>query len=363
MGEEPSPGEKGVAVRIGIVAPPWVQVPPTQYGGTEGVVDRLARGFAERGHDVLLWTVGCSTCPVPKGWVFPEDRPQQLGVATTEIRHVIAGYEAMREWGADLVHDHTLSGPLLAPRFPELEVVATNHGPFDEELIDLYRTISDRAWVVGISHDQASRAGSVRLAGVIHHGLDLDEFPFGTGQGDDRGEYFLFLGRMAATKGVRRAALAARRAGVRLLIAAKMREPGERRYFDEEVAPLLDDDVQYLGEVDAATRLSLLQGATALVNPICWPEPFGLVMIESMACGTPVLSTPYGAAPELVEHGVTGFLCEDDEEVVARIPQTRELGREACRDWVARWFSSDRMVEEHLALFERIVAGRRLSTV
>ena len=350
-------------MRIGIVAPPWVQVPPMQYGGTEGVVDRLARGFRQRGHDVLLWTVGCSTCPVPKGWVFPEERPHELGLAATEIRHVIAGYEALRDWGAEILHDHSLAGPLLAPRFPEMEVVVTNHGPFDETLLDLYRTVSDRAWVLGISHDQASRADGVRLAGVIHHGLETREFPFGAGEGDERGGYYLFLGRMAATKGVRRAALAARRAGVRLLIAAKMHEPEERRYFDEEVAPLLDGDVQYLGEVDAPTRLSLLQGATALVNPIRWPEPFGLVMIESMACGTPVLSTPYGAAPELIEHGVTGYLCENDDELVARIPQARDLSRTACRDWVDRWFSADRMVDEHLALFERIVAGHRLTTV
>ena len=350
-------------MRIGILAPPWGQVPPKQYCRTEGVVDRLARGFAQRGHDVLLWTVGCSTCPVPTGWVFPEARTGDLGSAPIEIRHVIAGYEALREWGAEIVHDHTVVGPLLAPRFPGREVVPPHHGPFDEDLIDLYRTISDRAWVLGISHDQASRAEGVRLAGVIHHGLDLDEFPYGHGEGDERGEYFLFLGRMAATKGVRRAVLAARRAGVRLLIAAKMREPVERRYFDEEVAPLLDADVEYVGEVDAAKRLSLLRGATALVNPICWPEPFGLVKIESMACGTPVLSTPYGAAPELVEPGVTGFLCENDDELVERLPQARALRRDACREWVARWFSSDRMVEEHLALFERIVAGRRLSRV
>jgi glycosyltransferase involved in cell wall biosynthesis len=353
-------------MRIGIVAPPWVSIPPGLYGGTETVVDRLARGFVDAGHEVLLWCTGDSTCPVPRGWVFERAEGDRMGMATVELRHLIRGYEALIEWGPDVVHDHTVIGPVYAQRYPELAVVTTNHGPFNDELIDLYRAVAPRVPVIAISHDHARRAGDLPIAAVIHHGIDLDVYPMGDGGGDEHGEYFLFLGRMAPEKGARRAALAAKAAGVRLVIAAKMREPWERQFFDEQVRPLLDDRITYIGEVGGGDKLRLLQGATALVNPIRWPEPFGLVMIEALACGTPVVAYPEGAAPELVDHGTTGFLCKDADELARRLGDAHLIDREVCRKAAATRFSTERMVADHLALFERVVAkpsgGRAVAT-
>lgn len=347
-------------MRIGIVAPPWVTVPPDGYGGTESVIDRLARGFLAAGHDVLLWTTGDSTCPVPKGWVVERADRQRMGAAVAELHHLIHGYEAMIDWGADVVHDHTLIGPVYARRHPDLPVVTTNHGPFDEELTTLYRAVTDQVALIAISHDQAGRGIRLGLPidAVIHHGIDLDLYCPGDGTGDDRGDYHLFLGRMAPEKGACRAALAAREAGVRLLLAAKMQSPLERSFFAEHVQPLLDDRIEYLGEVAIDRKLELLRGARSLVNPIRWPEPFGLVMIEALACGTPVLAFREGAAPELVDHGTTGYLCDDLEDITRRLADVATLDRAACREAAERRFSIRRMVDDHLALFERVIEQR-----
>jgi glycosyltransferase involved in cell wall biosynthesis len=287
--------------------------------------------------------------------VFDKAEVERMGAAVLELRHLVHAYEAVQ--GFDIVHDHTILGPIYSSRYPGLHVVTTNHGPFNPELSDLYGAIADDVPIIAISHHQASGAGDLHLAAVIHHGIDPELFPVGNGRGDERGDYFLFLGRMSPDKGPRRAAQIAQKAGVRLLLAAKMREPWERDYFDIEVKPLLSEDIQYVGEVEMEEKLQLLGGAKALLNPIRWDEPFGLVMIEALACGTPVLSYKEGAAPEIVVDGVTGYLCDHAEDMGEMLGRVDELDRAACRKAVDDYFCTDRMVEEHLALYEQVVAG------
>ncbi len=336
-------------MRIALIAPPWMPVPPPLYGGTEMVVDRLARGFQAAGHEVMLFTTGDSTCPVPRQWILERSEHLRMGAVVPELRHVIHGYEAAR--GFDVVHDHTLAGPIHAQTIPDQVVVTTNHGPFNDELLDIYRSMVPRVAVIAISHSQASHAAGMPIARVIHHGVEPEEFPVGKGDGG----YFLFLGRMAPDKGARRAALVARQAGVPLLIAAKMREPLEFEYFEEQVKPLLGGDIEFVGEVGGAKKLKLLGDARALLNPIRWVEPFGLVMIEALACGTPVLTFPQGAAPEIVDDGITGFFCEDRDAMAEAVHRVDELNRSACRAAVEERFSYDRMVAEHLELFESLL--------
>jgi glycosyltransferase involved in cell wall biosynthesis len=338
-------------MRIGIIAPPWVPVPPPNYGGTETVVDRLARGFHAAGHDVVLFTTGDSTCPVPREWVFERSEDLQIGSVTSELRHVVRAYEVLQDF--DVVHDHTITGPAYGRRFADLKVVTTNHGPFNDELLDIYRAIGPMVSVIAISHSQASFADGVPIARVIHHGIDVDELPFGDGDGG----YFLFLGRMVPDKGARKAALIARQAGVPLRIAAKMREPLEHEYYETQVRPVLGGDVEYIGEVGGSEKYELLAGAAGLLNPIRWPEPFGLVMIEAMACGTPVLTFPEGAAPEIVDDGVTGFLCGDRDGMVDAVGRIDQIDRRKCRAAVEQRFSTRRMVADHLELFESLVSS------
>jgi glycosyltransferase involved in cell wall biosynthesis len=338
-------------MRIMIVAPPWLPVPPPAYGGTETVLDGLARGLKAAGQDVLLYTTGESTCPVERSWVFERAIGVGLGGAAAEIRHVVHAYAAAHE--VDVVHDHTLIGPLYSERFPRLPVVTTNHGPFESDLIDLYRIVADRVPIIAISHHQASTAGDVPIAAVIHHGVDPAEFPVGDGTGG----YALFLGRMNPGKGAHVAARLARQAGIGLKIAGKCHEQLEIDYVESAIKPLLGADIEYLGEVDHATKLDLLGGATMLLNPISWPEPFGMVMIEALACGTPVVTTPYGAAPEIVGDGVTGFVCDDEPALLAAMGRIGEIDRRRCRVAVEGHFSRRRMVDEHVALYRRVASG------
>jgi len=166
----------------------------------------------------------------------------------------------------------------------------------------------------------------------------------------------LFLGRMHPDKGVDVAARVARAAGVPLRIAAKMREPAERAWFETCVKPLLSEDITYIGEVGREDAVTLLQGASALLNPILWSEPFGLVMVEALAAGTPVLAFPNGAAPEIIEDGVTGYLCADEHELSRRVSDVMALDRAACRAAVLSRFSTGRVVDDHLALYGKVIA-------
>jgi len=338
-------------VRIALIAPPWLPVPPPSYGGVEAVVDRLARGFDAAGHDVLLYTTGDSTCPVPKASVYARSSSEQLGIAAMELRHLIHAYDAVQDY--DLVHDHTVVGPVYAARFPRLRVVTTNHGPFNDELADIYRSVAQRVPIIAISHAQAATAVDLPIARVIHHGLDPESFQVGPGDG----EYLAYVGRMNPNKGVVEAIHIARAAGARLKIAAKMREPAEQQYYESEVRPLLDNDAEYLGELGKEDLQELVGRATALLNPIQWPEPFGLVMIEALACGTPVLVTRRGAAPEIVQDGVTGFVRDRAEDLVEAVRRLPEIARDACRKAVEADFSTARMVRDHLNFFEDLAFG------
>lgn len=336
-------------MRIAVIAPPWAPIPPPLYGGIELIVDELARGYQAAGHEVVLFATGDSTSSVPTKWVLDKAEGHRIGVAVPELRHVMHAYEAVQ--GFDIVHDHTVFGPVYAQLFPDLKVVTTIHGPFNEELIDIYRRVADRVPIIAISHDQRRHAPEVPVARVIHHGIDPDAFPKGRGNGG----YFLYLGRMAPEKGAHRAVEAAWKAGVPLLLAAKMREPWEFEYYENYVKPYLNDDLRYLGEVPHGEKVRLLAGARALLNPIRWAEPFGLVMVEALACGTPVLTFPEGAAPEIVEDGKTGFLCHDVDEMATRIGQVDQLDRAACRAAIEDYFCTTRMVAEHLDLFEEVL--------
>ncbi len=339
-------------MRIGLVAPPWGPIPPTLYGGIEVVVDQLARGLAAARHDVVLFATGDSTCPVERHWVLPEAEGMRIGQAVPELRHVVHAYEALRD--CDVVHDHTVMGPFYAERFPGLPVATTVHGPFNAELGDLYRALAPSVPIVAISHAQQRSAPDVPVTRVIHHGVDADAFPYGEGVGDAEGPYALFLGRMAPDKGAHRAIAVARAAGSRVLLAGKMREPWEHRYFAEHVEPLLGADAVYLGEVSHGRKLELLAGASALLFPIRWDEPFGMVMIEAMACGTPVLAFPEGAAPEVVEDGKTGYLCGDEAAMADALVRVGDLERTACRAAVEGYFSTERMVAEHVELYTQL---------
>ncbi|WAX57656.1 glycosyltransferase family 4 protein [Jatrophihabitans cynanchi] len=341
-------------MRIGLIAPPWVPVPPPRYGGTEAVVDNLARGLSALGHQVVLFTLGDSACPVHKFSLY-ERAVEPMGSGAYEAAHVLAAYDALAD--VDIIHDHTLLGSLIGPAnsFGAAPRVVTNHGPFNAEALRIFSATTARGVaLVAISQAQAVSAGSVPVTAVIHHGIDLDAYRLGPGGGD----YLLFVGRMSPDKGVARAVRIAHRAGYRIVIASKVREADERAYFAEAVRPLLRPSDEVLVEEPLAGRVELLRHAPALIDPIAWPEPFGLVMTEALACGTPVLGCPYGAAPEIVDDGVTGFLARSEDDLVAAAGRLGSIDRLRCRAAAAQRFSMQRMAGDHERLYARLLAAR-----
>ena len=335
-------------MRIGLIAPPWLPVPPRGYGGTEAVVDNLARGLTDLGHDIRLFSVGESTCPVARCHLY--DRAMApMGNSELEAAHVVAAYEELAD--VDIIHDHTTIGPLIGPRPTGPPVVTTSHGIFDAVRRRTYARIAEQAAIIAISHAQKRSAAPIPISAVIHHGIDLDAYQTGPGGGG----YVLFIGRMCEDKGVHRAVRIARQAGRKLLIVTTIREPEERRYYEERVQPLLGPDDPEPREEPLRRRIELLGAADALLNPIGWPEPFGLVMAEALACGTPVLAFPNGAAPEIIEHGKTGFLCADEYDMIAALEQLPLIDRANCRLAAEQRFSLQRMAREHAALYRRIL--------
>jgi glycosyltransferase involved in cell wall biosynthesis len=307
----------------------------------------------EAGHEVLLAAPGNSTCDVPHvpGMEHVDPVAGIAGDTVSELCHVVDAYAAMHDM--DVIHDHTLGGPLYRHRPEHIPVVTTNHGPFDSRLNPLYRDMDRDTAIVAISHHQASTADGVEITRVIHHGIDVDDVPVGTG----RGGYAAFLGRMNPTKGPREAIMVARKAGIPLRIAAKMREQEEHDYFDAEIAPLLDDEVEYVGEVDNGDKYRFLGDALALLNPIQWPEPFGLVMIEALASGTPVVATSDGSVPEIVDDGRTGYVRDDDTGLADALREAERLDRRECRQVAETRFSTRRMVDDHVALYAELVSS------
>ncbi|HKU02888.1 MAG TPA: glycosyltransferase family 4 protein [Arthrobacter sp.] len=338
-------------MRIGLVTGPWIPVPPATYGGTERVVDTLARGFAAAGHEVLLAAPADSTCPVQ---IVPGMRPTDyggLGTTLSELSHVARAYEGLQD--VDIIHDHTLAGPLYLHRPAGVPVATTIHGPLHAQAADIYRAVARKGAVIAISRDQASHAPDVPVTRVIHHGMDLSAVPVGSGSGG----YLCFVGRSSPDKGLLEAIAIAREAGLHLKIAVKMRDPEEVHYFRDVIEPKLGPNVDFVGEVDDAAKYRLMGEALAFLNPIQWSEPFGLVMIEALATGTPVVGTRIGSAPEIVKHGRTGFLGET-AELAGLVPAAAGLDRAECRRAVVERFSAERMVAEHLELYSDLIEGR-----
>ncbi|MHC8606553.1 glycosyltransferase family 4 protein [Paenarthrobacter ureafaciens] len=335
-------------MRIGLIVGPWFTVPPEKYGGTERVVDALARALTDAGHDVLLAASSDSTCPVPQLDGLGLSRPGELGETLSELNHVIRSYAGMR--GMDIIHDHTLAGPLYAHRWPDIPVVTTIHGPLTAQSAELYRAMAGDTAIVAISKNQGSMVPGLPVSTVIHHGLDLSTVSMGNGAGG----YACFVGRMCPDKGLMEAVAIAREAGIPLRIAAKMHAKDEQRFYQEVVKPALGPQEEFLGELADPEKYQLMGDAAVLINPIQWHEPFGLVMIEALATGTPVIATPMGAAPEIIQHGKTGFL-GDVHQLAGFVDAATKLSRADCRRAVEGYFSAGRMAADHLELYARVI--------
>jgi glycosyltransferase involved in cell wall biosynthesis len=340
-------------VRIAQIAPVWFAVPPSGYGGIELVVSLLTEGLVDRGHDVTLFASGGSQTKATL--VAPMDEPPDpalLGNVWYEAFHSLSAYLQAGEF--DAIHDHSgIIGPalgaLLAGRPP---VVHTLHGPWTEPSRRYYSLVHDRVHLVAISAAQRADHPGIRYAGVVHNGIDLATYPMVEAKDD----FLVYIGRSNPDKGPTIAIEVARRAGLPLAMIVKRNEPFERAYWEEMVAPALNDEVEVFEAVTHATKTDLLSRARAMIFPIQWPEPFGLVMVEAMACGTPVVACPAGAAVELVEEGVTGFLRDSIDDLAAAVGDVDRCSPQACRERVSRHFSAEAMVAGYERILGELVA-------
>ena len=295
-------------MRIAVLSPPWFPVPPTGYGGIEWIVSLLADGLAKDGHEVTLFASGDSRTRAKLAWVFEHAPSEQIGRSLPDLRHALSAYERADDF--DVINDHTGHVGAVLGGLVETPVVHTVHGPLDGEPGEVYESIKRVAPEVGLislSLNQRRPRPDLNWVANIPNALDLEHYPCHPHKGD----YLLFLGRMNHEKGAHRAVAVAMELGLPLKLAGKVREPKEKEYFAEFVEPHLGNGIEYLGEVNHGAKVELLQNARATLFPIEWEEPFGLVMIESMACGTPVIATRHGAVPEVIEEDGRGGLVVD----------------------------------------------------
>ena len=340
-------------MRIAILSPVWFAVPPSGYGGIEWVVSLLADGLADAGHDVTLFASGDSHSKARLSYIFELAPSEQIGKSLPELRHALACFDRAGDF--DVINDH--SGPLSLALgdLVETPVLHTVHGPLDGDPGRVYEGLAQLAPGVGlisISLNQRRPKPELNWAGNCPNALDLQLYPCKP----HRGDYLLFLGRMSADKGAHRAIWVAKETGLPLKLAGKKQDPKEHRYFHELVEPHLVEGIEYLGEVSHGEKVELLQNARATLFPIEREEPFGLVMIESMACGTPVIATRHGAVPEVIEDGASGIVVGNYREMPAALDRADVLDPLECRRYVEERYAPERMVEDYLRVYEAAVA-------
>ena len=340
-------------MRIAQIAPLAEPVPPDRYGGTERVVALLTDELVRRGHEVTLFASGDSMTDAEL--VAPTKRSLRSDPTVTETLapHISElGMAFKRADDFDVIHSHIDYMAFPAARLSPTPTVHTLHGRLDlPHLRQVFDEFHDLA-LVSISEAQRAplRDLGLRWAATVHHGVPVELYPFTP----RRGDYLLFCGRICADKGPDLAIEVAQRAAMPLKIAAKV-DDADREYFEEEIRPRLDQPgVEFLGEVDEAAKLDLYAGARALLFPIRWPEPFGLVMIEAMATGTPVITRAFGAVPEIIEDGTTGFIGDTVDELAAAVGRVDRIDRATCRRRVEERFSVGRMVDDYERLYARL---------
>ena len=333
-------------LRIAMLAPPWIPIPPPGYGGIEFVVALLCDALVDLNHDVELFCAPGSRSRATVHPLLDEPHPDRIERALFEADHVGRAFRAIDAAAAngtpfDVVHDHCGYTPLALADRLDTPLVHTVHGPFDRDTKPYYAVNGHNGTVVCISRAQAGMAPDPAIVDdVVYNPIDIDDWPVGY-QKDD---YLLWVGRFVAEKGPQRAIRVAKAVGRRLILAGVV-QPRQERFFAEEIQPHLDgEQISYAGEVGGARKQRLFADAYAFLMPIRWPEPFGMVMVEAMAGGTPVLAFPEGAAPEVVEDGVSGFLVADEDEMAARVPDAGRLEPMQVRRSAER-FAPDRIAE------------------
>ncbi|MBE9124914.1 MULTISPECIES: glycosyltransferase family 4 protein [unclassified Coleofasciculus] len=340
-------------MRVAQVSPLWERVPPPGYGGIELVVGHLTDELVRRGHDVTLFASGDSQTLARLESVTPQ--ALRLNPAVKEpaaydllqLSRIMAQAEAF-----DIIHFHTGFTALPFAEMAKTPAVHTLHGGFTEDNRPLFTQYCNQAYI-SISDAQRKLEPQLNYVRTVYNGINPDDYPFHAQPQDP--PYLAFLGRMSPEKGPQHAIAIAKQTGWRLKMAGKV-DVVDREFYEQEIAPQIDgEQIQYLGELTHEQKVELLGNATVTLFPITWSEPFGLVMIESMCAGTPVIAMNLGSVSEVIAHGKSGFVCNSVEEMSAAIPAAIELNRQQCHDFVVQHFSVTQMVDSYEAAYHKIL--------
>lgn len=343
-------------MKIAQIAPLWEQVPPPAYGGTELVVSLLTEELVRRGHDVTLFASGDSKTQAKLESIHPKALRLDTSVRDHSIYDMLnmnRVYEKAHEF--DIIHSHVGCVSMPYSTLVKTPTIHTLHGIFTSDNERMFSHVRNQPFI-SISNSQREQKLGLNYVATVYNGIDPDTYEFYPKPNDP--PYLAFLGRMSPEKGAHLAIQIAKKSGWHLKMAGKI-DPVDRDYFEQEIRPYVDGvQIEFLGEANHSQKSELMGGAVATLFPITWKEPFGLVMIESMVTGTPVIAMSLGAAPEVIANGRSGFLCQNVDECVAAIAQAVQLDRRICHDHVLINFTAKRMADGYEAVYQKVLAEK-----
>jgi glycosyltransferase involved in cell wall biosynthesis len=339
-------------MKILIISPPWIRVPPRGYGGIEWVVALLADELVKMGHETVLFATGDSDTKAVLKYVFKEGQTSKMGMSLYDSMQVSNALKIAGDF--DIIHDH--SG-FLAVAFHHLidtPILHTLHGAFVEDTKLFYSAYKDAVFYSAISEYQRNCLPELNYVDTVYNAIDVYNYPYS----EEKDDYLILVSRVCADKGTHRAIEIAKKMGEKLVLVGKV-DPVDRNYYEEEVKPYIDgDQIIFKGEVPEDEKRKLLQKAKCFIFPIQWAEPFGLVMTEALACGTPVVATRNGSTPEVVTNGEVGYIVDDMEDMPAAIEMTKKINSKACRDYVLENFSPEIMAKKYVDNYTRILENK-----
>lgn len=339
-------------MRIAQLAPVAERVPPKKYGGTERVIYALTEELVKRGHEVTLFASGDSISSAKIDSIYPralrEDNVKDSygfnNWTTLNIGHAYAMQDKF-----DIIHDHMAPFSLPTANISKTPVVMTMHGTFNRSNRQNFKMLNNQG-VVTISNSQIETAHELNHLGMVYNGLHMNHYPFG----EESEGYLLYVGRISPEKGAHHCVRVAKELNARLIMAAKL-DDQNRDYFEKEIQPYLSDRITWVGEVDEEERNKLMARSKALLHPVVFREPFGLTLIESMACGAPVIAFNRGAIPEIVIHGETGFVVQDEEGMIDAIEKLDQIDRFFCREHALKNFNAQKMADGYEAIYKKLL--------
>jgi glycosyltransferase involved in cell wall biosynthesis len=342
-------------VRIAQIAPIIERVPPKKYGGTERMVHALTEELTKKGHKVTLFASGDSQTSAKLVSVYPRSL-REAGIKDTYGPNYLTmlniGLAYNQQDKFDIIHDHNGHLSLPTADISKTPVVMTFHGTFNPLSRQFYKRLGKKVNFVAISNAQRKSARELKWAGTVYNGLNMTKYPFSS----KNDGYLLFVGRISHEKGVHHAIEVAQSLDLPLIIAAKL-DPVDLPYFNEYIGPRLSSEIKWIGEVEEQERNKLMSRALCFLHPVTWNEPFGLTLIESMACGCPVVAFARGSIPEIILNRKTGYVVNDEEGMIRAVRKIDRIKRGECRRYSLTKFSAKKMAEGYLAIYNKILGS------